>query len=163
MFIIIDGETLSVNRICTGGYPPTIETDGGEYVLAESREAAGKAARDYWHELVTDYPLEAAGFFSEETLIAWALGQRAGPGTRKVSSLNEWLDLWLDTPEEHWAGYDGVERDVTAPAGFDADRDPDDYPEPADDTNANDPAAVLVGFARLFAKLGFVPAVAYRN
>jgi len=35
-----------------------------------------------------------------ETLIRWALGMPAGPGSRQVRSLNEWLDLWLETPEE---------------------------------------------------------------
>jgi hypothetical protein len=35
-----------------------------------------------------------------ETLIRWALGMPAGPGSAQVCSLNEWLDLWLETPEE---------------------------------------------------------------
>ena len=37
-----------------------------------------------------------------ETLISWALGRAAGPGTSKVKSLKEWLDLYLDAPEEHF-------------------------------------------------------------
>ncbi len=46
----------------------------------------------------------------EETLVAWALGQYAGPGSTHVQSLNEWLDLWLNTPEEHFASYDSCEN-----------------------------------------------------
>ena len=37
-----------------------------------------------------------------DTLIAWALGEEAGPGTSKVKSLNEWLDLYLESPDEHY-------------------------------------------------------------
>ena len=48
----------------------------------------------------------------ESTLVAWALGQYAGPGSTQVCSLEEWLELWLDTPEEHFAGYDSTQRDV---------------------------------------------------
>jgi hypothetical protein len=48
----------------------------------------------------------------ESTLVAWALGQSAGPGSTHVNSLEEWLDLWLDTAEEHFASYDSEEREV---------------------------------------------------
>jgi hypothetical protein len=49
----------------------------------------------------------------EKCLVSWCLGESAGPGTTKVDSIDEWLDLWLDTPEEHFARYDGNEQYVT--------------------------------------------------
>jgi hypothetical protein len=61
------------------------------------------------------------------------MGQPAGPGSNQVSSLSEWLDLWLSTPEEQWAGYDSEEN-------------PAENPSPA-----------------LEEELGFIPTVAYRS
>ena len=49
----------------------------------------------------------------EKTLVAWGLRQYAGPGSTQVKSLEEWLDLWLDTPEEHFASCDSEEREVS--------------------------------------------------
>lgn len=64
---------------------------------------------------------------------AWALGNPAGPGSTQVESLEEWLDLWLDTPEEEFASYDGEEVEAS-----EADEE-------------------------LIEELGFTPAVAYRH
>jgi hypothetical protein len=71
----------------------------------------------------------------EENLIKWAMGESAGPGNHKVTSMNDWLDLWLDTPEEHFAGYDGAEIDI----------------------DAGDVGQELID------ELGFTPEVAYRH
>ena len=91
---------------------PMIETDDGqEFYLAESSEEAGEKAREYWEDLAQDDPREFTCLVGEETLIQWGLGNSAGPGYTAVKSLNEWLDLWLNTPEEHFASYDGVERE----------------------------------------------------
>lgn len=91
-----------------------IETDEGDFILFESGLAAGEAAREYWLEMVENEPEEFTTLVGEETLIAWAIGRYAGPGSQKVKNLEEWLDLWLNNPEEQWAGYDGEERDVEA-------------------------------------------------
>ncbi len=62
--------------------------------------------------MAQDDPANFTCMVGEQNLIAWGLGQSAGPGSTAVNSLNEWLDLWLDTPSEHWAGYDGHEYEV---------------------------------------------------
>jgi len=112
--VVIDGERLGVSKVAVGRYLPELETGGGDYVVAESEEKAGVAARAYWKDLATDDPEEFTCIIGGETLVQWGLGLPAGPGYRKVNSLEEWLDLWLDTPEEQWASYDGLEMDVEA-------------------------------------------------
>ena len=85
--------------------------DGKQYYIFESRDQAGEAAREYWENLANNDSQEFACMVGEETLIQWALGRYAGPGSEQVCSLQEWLDLHLDIPEEHFAGYDGEERE----------------------------------------------------
>lgn len=114
MSIVIDGETLEVSSTRQIGYGDLweLETDDGDYIVSENSETAGQAARERWQEMAENDPAEFTCIVGEQTLIAWGLGQSAGPGTTKVSSLSEWLDLWLNTPEEEFASYDGSERDV---------------------------------------------------
>lgn len=83
--------------------------DGREYYIATDSEDAGKAARKYWKELAESDPAEFRVIVGDESLVKWALGQSAGPGTTAVNSLEEWLDIWLGVPEEQWASYDGTE------------------------------------------------------
>jgi len=83
-----------------------------EFYLAESEEAAGKVAREYWADMAAHDPDEFVCIVGKDTLVSWALGQMAGPGSIKVASLGEWLDLTADHPYEHLAGYDGETRDV---------------------------------------------------
>jgi hypothetical protein len=97
---IINQHSGSVEVIAKLDHP----TEGMcEYLLFESHDIAGAAARDRWKEM--------AQYDPKEFTCIWALGQYAGPGNSQVSSLDEWLDLWLDTPEEEFASYDGTERD----------------------------------------------------
>lgn len=108
--IVIDNEVCEVARVHYYGYLPILElTDGREYYISETHEDAGEVARDYWEELAATDPEEFACLVGEKTLVRWALNQLAGPGSTQVRNLNEWLDLWLDTPEEQWASYDGIE------------------------------------------------------
>ena len=83
---------------------PVIEVPGkwgtDEVWLFRSLEEAGEWARQSWEDRIRDDPDEAAVLLGTETLIRWALGMPAGPGSAQVCSLNEWLDLWLETPEE---------------------------------------------------------------
>jgi len=88
----------------------TIESDKGDFILFEDSEIAGEEAREYWEDMAENDSKEFVCMVGEETLVAWALGQYAGPGSTHVQSLNEWLDLWLDTPEEHFASYDSCEN-----------------------------------------------------
>ena len=109
----INGErtTFNSDNDSDYGYGKEITTDDGTFVIFGDAELAGESAREYWEDLAKNDPEEFACIVGEETLIAWALGQWAGPGTSQVRSLNEWLDLWLDTPEEHFATWDGEERE----------------------------------------------------
>ena len=117
MNITIDGETHEVNKVYEHGSLPMLELDNGhEYYIAESAELAGEKAREYWEDLAQDDTKEFVCMVGQETLVSWALGQYAGPGSTQVKSLNEWLDLWLDTPEEHWASYDGEEKEARGPS-----------------------------------------------
>jgi len=89
-------------------------TDSIEHFqVFESREVAWKKAKEYWQEMVEYDQSEFIHMVWEGSLISWALGKRWGPGTEKVSSLNDWLDLYLDYAEEHFATYDSIERSIT--------------------------------------------------
>ena len=113
MLIKIDGTLYHVESVEDYGYLPHITTDEGEeFYLAADSEEAGKIARGRWEEMAENDPSEFTCMVGEKTLVAWALGQSAGPGSTAVNSLEEWLDLWLDTPEEEFASYDGLERNV---------------------------------------------------
>ena len=112
-FAIENEDVKTVSAIHEWNEYPTIETeDGQEYVIFESSEVAGQYARDYWVDMAQYDPQEFACIVGEENLIQWGLGKHAGPGYKKVQSIKDWFDLWLDTPEGHFAQYDGAEVDV---------------------------------------------------
>lgn len=90
----------------------TITVGNEEFIVFPDGKTAGLEARQYWDDMAQNDPTEFRCMVGDETLIAWAMGQPAGPGTTKVTSLDKWLDLWKDTPEDHFAGYDGGEREV---------------------------------------------------
>ena len=109
----IDGEILVIDEIYLGGDLPMVKCGSQEFYVAESSEDAGRAARERWAEMAASDPREFTCLVGEETLVRWALGQWAGPGSTQVRSLEEWLDLHLTCPEEEFASYDGDEREVT--------------------------------------------------
>lgn len=110
--ITLDGEKFEIQAVhCYGDYSE-ICTDGGDFYVFRDHESAGKAAREHYADMAANDPAEFQCIMGAETLIAWGMGQYAGPGSRQVQSLSEWLDLWLQTPEEHFASYDGAERIV---------------------------------------------------
>ena len=112
LLIVIDGELCKVKEVHNYGYLPMIKLeDGRDYYIAKDKDEAGEKAREYWEEMAQDDPEEFAALVGEKTLVSWALGQYAGPGSSKVQNLDEWLDLWLNTPEEQWASYDSQEKD----------------------------------------------------
>lgn len=122
LWIVIDGTHYDVIRTREIGYGDLHQVDvlprgvgvGGrdEYIVSRSRKNAGKAARTRWKDMAENDPSEFKSMVGEASLVAWALGQPAGPGGAKVRSLKEWLDLYLDHPEEEWATYDGKQRDI---------------------------------------------------
>ena len=74
-----------------------------ELYVFKNEEDAGQCARDYWEDYIDgETSEEIVAILGADTLIAWALGREAGPGSSKVKNLNEWLDLYLDAPEEHF-------------------------------------------------------------
>jgi len=113
--ITIDSEVNEVDEFSESGYLTSLALeDGREYYVARNSEEAGKAARRYWVDQAYDNPGEFCCIVGKENLLKWALGDCAGPGRAKVRSLQEWFDLYLDVPEEEWAGYDGEEVKVKA-------------------------------------------------
>ncbi len=113
MKITIDGTKLEVKSIYELNYLKGVNTDDGcGYYVAESTESAGEASKQYWTDMAENDPREFACIVGEGTLVKWALGHSAGLGAIHVHSLNEWLDLVAQYPEEDWARYDGVEMTV---------------------------------------------------
>ena len=105
----IEGErffTVSEDDVATNGIGGSVELPTGRYGteihLFKDEEEAGEYARDYWKDFIDDDHESAVEILGASTLIAWALGRYAGPGTSKVRSLEEWLDLYLDSPGEHF-------------------------------------------------------------
>lgn len=98
--------TVSESDLWSGGIGGSVELDTGHYGtevhLFKDEEEAGKYARAYWKDYIDDDHESAVEMLGASTLIAWALGRSAGPGTCKVNSLKEWLDLYLDRPDEHF-------------------------------------------------------------
>ena len=133
MEVTIEGEVYDIDEVMSHGHLKVIRAGRLEWYVAEDTEAAGVAARDYWSEMATNDSKEFTCMVGEDTLVKWGLGQYAGPGNSQVKSLEEWLDLHLDIPEETWGHYDGSELDVT-----------DSSQELQDE-------------------LGFIPTVAYRH
>ncbi len=85
-----------------------------EWAVFEERRDAEDAAREYWADMAANDPEEFTCIVGIDTLVSWALGQAAGPGYTKTTSLDEWLDVCADACEEHHASYDGEEWAVAA-------------------------------------------------
>ncbi len=109
--IEINGECLTVENVRDFGWSMIELEDGTDWYIFQDSEDAGEEARKYWEDLARDDPKEFTCIVGEENLINWGLGISSGPGSTAVKSLEDWLDLWLDTPEEQWASYDGCEVD----------------------------------------------------
>jgi hypothetical protein len=113
MTITIDGSTYEVNKVHDYGELPMIEAEGRmEFYIARSSAEAGKAARQHWKDMAENDKSEFRSLVGDDALVAWALGEWGGPGSTKTRSLKEWLDLHLNAPEEHFAGYDSEELTV---------------------------------------------------
>lgn len=118
MNIRIDNELCAVEHT----YGNIVSEGRARYTLFASREEAGEEARAYYADMAENDPTEFRHMVGDETLVKWALGQNAGPGARQVASLSEWLDLWLDAPDEHFGAYDREERSVTGPTADERER-----------------------------------------
>ena len=100
--------TISIESVTSGENGPTVSLtdDGGNHIcelhLFKSKEDAGQYARDYWEDCIKNDRETAIETLGTGTLLSWALGEHAGPGSSKVTSLEEWLDLYLHAPDEHF-------------------------------------------------------------
>ena len=107
-FFTVSEDDCTVLKTSEGDYAEVaVKTDDSswpvEYLFFRTREDAGQYVRDYWEDYIdTESPEEVIAILGAETLISWALGRAAGPGSAKVNSLKEWLDLYIDAPEEHF-------------------------------------------------------------
>jgi len=106
--IVLDGKVVEVIDVNDFGYGKDIDCNNGcEYKVFLDHEEAGEKAQEYWEDMANNDKEKFKCLVGTDNLISWCLGECAG--TEKVESLEEWLDLWLDTPEEQWATYDGEE------------------------------------------------------
>jgi len=113
-WIVIDGEIIDVDHVSDANdeCPAMIDEGRRDWYVDEDAETAGVRARERWKNMAENDPKEFVCMVGEETLIKWGMGHYAGPGSTQVRSLEEWLDLHLNAPEEEFASYDGAERDV---------------------------------------------------
>lgn len=112
--ITIDGESFESYeiRVHPHGQGAMLTMGRRDYYVFPDSDVAGLEAREYWEDMARNDPSEFANMVGHDTLTQWGMGQPAGPGSTHVTSLSDWLDLWLDTPEEHFASYDGNESSV---------------------------------------------------
>ena len=100
--------TIAIDSIQPREYGACVDLrdEGGSHIcelrLFKSEEDAGQSARDYWEEYIRDDRETAIELLGAANLLSWALGEAAGPGSTKVKSLKDWLDLYLDDPSEHF-------------------------------------------------------------
>jgi hypothetical protein len=114
MSITINGTQYDVEDVRADDYLQVVETlSGRKFYVALDRDEAGVAATNYWRDMAENDPKEFICIVGEDTLLKWALGQLAGPGSVKARSLEEWLvNVVGNAPEETFGLYDGNELDV---------------------------------------------------
>ncbi len=107
--IRFDGETFNIDEshAYSNNAGLQVNWNGASYHLFADSDIAGEAAREYWEDMAHNDKSEITIMVGEAALISWALSEPYAVGSVSVNSLTEWLDLWLATPEEHWASYDG--------------------------------------------------------
>jgi hypothetical protein len=115
MIITIERTQYDILGVLADDYMQVVKTAGGrEFYVALDRDEAGAAATNYWRDMAENDPSEFTCIVGEGTLLKWALGQLAGPGSVKARSLEEWLvNVVGNAPEETFGQYDGKELNVT--------------------------------------------------
>ena len=109
LLAIIDGDVIEVDNYYDSEYLPKV----CDYYIAETRDQAGNAAKQYWLDLAEHDQNEFAYLIGESTLASWAIGHKAGPGTYKADSFEDWLDNAVyENPQEQFATYDGEETKI---------------------------------------------------
>lgn len=110
--INLTSENTTILRTVSGS-EVEIEYDGKEYRLFNTREDAEDAVEEYWRDMIEYDPKEFICMVGADNLVAWCMGQMAGPGLVKVKSLEDWIQLARDYCYEDLARYDGYEVEVT--------------------------------------------------
>ncbi len=110
--LTINGDVIAIDTVwdtSTG----TAEIGEGQrsWIVAVDRETAGALAREHWEDMAKHDRSEFACIIGEERLVQWALGESDSYG---ISSLEEFLEITADNPEDELAGYDGAEQDASA-------------------------------------------------
>ena len=100
--------TIAIDSIQSREFGATVDLrdEGGNHIcelhLFKSEEDAGQEARAYWEEYLHGDRASAIELLGVDTLLSWAYGELGGPGSTKVKNLEDWLDLYLDDPSEHF-------------------------------------------------------------
>ena len=112
--IVIDNEIVEVENITTIGIGKGALLDCGnqQYYIFPNKDEAGIAAREYYENMAKNDPEEFMCIVGKKALVSWCLNQPYAVGSTSTKSLDEWLDLWLDTPEDHFSTYDGETIDI---------------------------------------------------
>jgi hypothetical protein len=106
LLVIIDNKVVELESGCVKHLYSG--SNGNEYYVFSDKDEAGKEAREYYDDMVSFDPEEFKYMVGTEALISWCLGRFA----LGVSSLDEYLDSYLDNPERQWASYDGSTIDI---------------------------------------------------
>ena len=113
MLIRIEGTWLKVESVeANTSLPMLTLEDGTELYVAESTETAGQAAKEYYKDMAENDAEEFSCLVGASTLVAWGLGQWAGPGANQYTCLADWLDGVAEEPEAMFGSQDGTEIDV---------------------------------------------------
>ena len=112
--IIIGGEKYDIKTyyemVFSSASVVSIETwEGEEFHIAPTSDDAGKVARERWADMAENDRGEFVCCIGEDRLVGWALGESDSFG---IHSLEEFLDVVEQHPEEELASYDCSERDV---------------------------------------------------
>ena len=164
MKIIIDGELMDVDSVHTGGYLPNVYIGKMDFYVAMNEEDAGKATRKYWQEMAENDKREFLAIIGEERLVGWALGESDNFG---CSSLNDFLDIVEEHPEEEFGSYDGSSVDVSVDFGKAENIKDffDEMPEGADAEKFEEEQQnkIQAELDELTERLGYEPTVGYRH
>ena len=109
MRIKIDGEIYEVDKVYANRHPVLIQGGKMEFYAFEDSEEAGKAVAEHYRDMANDDPQEFTAIIGEQRLIGWAMNKSDSFG---ISSFDEFLERVAEVPEDHWASYDGQEREI---------------------------------------------------
>jgi len=104
--IVIDDEVVTLDYINDNQY----KADNGcsYYIFCDCADA-GEYAKSYYENMIMTSKDDFICIVGRDALVDWALGFY----NNGFCSVDEWLDDWLNKPEDHWASYDNEEVEIT--------------------------------------------------